>query len=220
MVIFLTNGGNMKRFIICIIALLTAVVCFTACNKSNANSNSTSSPSSESTGYTVEISQSEVTLFVGQTTKLEAIVSKPNVYVFWSIQDSSIAKVSADGTVTALAVGQTICYAKFGTEEAMCLIKVIPQQVTPMLSVSVAHANDSIIMYLGEDVDVNATVRLGDAVVENVEFEYVVANTEVLSVEDGVIHADAVGTSTILVKVNYQGQETSVTLTVTVIEYN
>ena len=212
------NGGNMKRFLICIIALLTAAVCFTACNKNKADSNPTSSPSSESTGYTIEIAQSEVTLFIGETVKLEAIVNKPNVYVFWSVQDKSVATITSDGTVTAVAVGQTICYAKFGGQEAICLIKVVPQQVTPMLSVSVAHQNNSVIMYLGEDVNVNATVKVGDTVIENAEVEYIITNAEVVSVEDGVIHADAVGNTVILVKVTYQGQEASVTLAVTVIE--
>ena len=208
----------MKRFLICIIALLTAAVCFTACNKNKAVSNPTSSPSSESTGYTIEIAQSEVTLFIGETVKLEAIVNKPNVYVFWSVQDKSVATITSDGTVTAVAVGQTICYAKFGGQEAICLIKVVPQQVTPMLSVSVAHQDNSVIMYLGEDVNVNATVKVGDTVIENAEVEYIITNAEVVSVEDGVIHADAVGNTVILVKVTYQGQEASVTLAVTVIE--
>lgn len=215
----------MRKVIICILVLLAFTACFTACKNKKATSQvapdstpTTSESTSDEPSYTIDLSNSEIVLFVGDTFKLEAIVSKPNAYVFWSVQDNSIAKVSNDGTVTALAVGQTICYAKFGTLEAMCLVKVVPQQVTPMLSVSVAHDNNSIIMYLGDDVDVNATVRLGDTVIENAEFSFERSNTEVVSIVEGSIHADAVGTSTILVKVTYQGQEASVTLSVTVIE--
>ena len=62
------------------------------------------------------------------------------------------------------------------------------------------------------------TLKVGDTVIENAEVEYIITNAEVVSVEDGVIHADAVGNTVILVKVTYQGQEASVTLAVTVIE--
>ena len=226
MVSFLTNGGNMRKFILCIVAIIAVVACFTACKKNKANSTVaptstpvTSESVSEAPAYTVELSHSEVTLSVGETFKLEAVASMPNAYIFWRIQDSSIAKVSDDGTVTALAVGQTICYAKFGTEEAMCLIKVAPEQATPMLSVSVAHQNNSVIMYKGNSLNVNATVKLGDQILNDATIEYVVADTSVVSVTDGVITANGVGTAAILVKVTYNGQEAQVVLNVTVIEY-
>lgn len=214
----------MRKVIICILVLLTFTACFTACKKSKDKTQTptstpvTSSPTSEPPAYTIEISQSEVNLFVGDTLQLEAIVSKPNVYVFWSVQDSSIAKVSDEGEITALAVGQTICYAKFGGQEAMCLIKVSPKQATPMLSVEVGHINNSLTMYLGDVVNVNATVKLGDDVVDGASVEYALSSEGIVSIEDNVIVSKAVGTVEIEVKVSYQGQEATVTLTVTVIE--
>lgn len=215
----------MRKVIICILVLLAFTACFTACKNKKATSQvapnstpTTSESTSDEPSYTIDLSNSEIVLFVGDTFKLEVEVSKPNAYVFWSVQDNSIAKVSNDGTVTALAVGQTICYAKFGTLEAMCLIKVVPQQVTPMLSVSVAHENNNIIMYLGDDVDVNATVKLGDDVVDGASVEYALSSEGIVSIEDNVIESKAVGTVEIEVKVSYQGQEATVTLTVTVIE--
>ena len=215
----------MRKLILCLIASIAVVACFTACNKagkSSATASSTpttSKPSSESAAYTLELSHSEITLSVGETFKLEAEVSKPNAYVFWSVQDSSIAKVSSDGTVTALAVGQTICYAKFGTEEAMCLVKVAPEQAAPMLSVSVAHQNNSVILYAGDSLDVNATARFGDQILTDATIEYVVANTSIASVANGTITAKEVGSTTILVKVTYNGQEATVVLAVEVIAY-
>lgn len=214
----------MRKVIICILVLLAFTACFTACKKSKDKTQTptstpvTSSPTSEPPAYTIEISQSEVNLFVGDTLQLEAIVSKPNVYVFWSVQDSSIAKVSDEGEITALAVGQTICYAKFGGQEAMCLIKVSPKQATPMLSVEVGHINNSLTMYLGDVVNVNATVKLGDDVVDGASVEYALSSEGIVSIEDNVIVSKAVGTVEIEVKVSYQGQEATVTLTVTVIE--
>ena len=215
----------MRKFILCIIAIIAVVACFTACKKNKAASTTpsstpvTSESTSEAPSYTIELSYSEITLYVGDTFKLEAEVSKPNAYVFWSVQDSSIAKVSDDGTVTALAVGQTICYAKFGTETAMCLVKVAPEQATPMLSVSVAHKDNSLTMYLGNTIDVNATVRLGEQILEDATIVYTVSDTSVVSVADGVITANGVGTTVILVKVTHNGQEASVVLTVKVIAY-
>ena len=226
MVSFLTNGGNMRKFILCIIAIIAVAVCFTACKKKKAASTVTpsstpvtSESTSEAPSYTIELSYSEITLYVGDTFKLEATVSKPNAYVSWRVQDSSIAKVSSDGTVTALAVGQTICYAKFGSEEAICLVKVAPEQATPMLSVSVAHKDNSLTMYVGNTIDVNATVRLGDQILEDATIVYTVSDTSVVSVTDGVITANGVGTTVILVKVTHNGQEASVVLTVKVIAY-
>ena len=217
----------MRKVIICMLVLLAFTACFTACKKSKKKTQTpppttstpvTSSPTSEPPAYTIEISQSEVSLFVGDTLQLEAIVSKPNVYVFWSVQDSSVAKVSDEGEITALAVGQTICYAKFGGQEAICLIKVSPKQATPMLSVEVGYVNNSLTMYLGDTVNVNATVRLGDDVVDGASVEYALSSAGIVSIEDGVIVSKAIGTVEIEVKVTYQGQEASVTLSVTVIE--
>lgn len=226
MVNFLTNGGNMKKIILLVVAIvILSATCLVSCFGSKdpeKTSNSTpaiSSPSSEAPTYTIELSHSEITLSVGQTFKLEAEVSKPNAYVFWSVQDNSIAKVSDDGTVTALAVGQTICYAKFGKEEAMCLIKVAPEQATPMLSVSVAHKNNELYIYVGDSVDVNATAKLGDQVLTDATITYVVSNTDIVRVTGGTMTALSAGKTTILVKVTYQGQEATVELTVNVITY-
>ena len=218
----------MKKIIICVIAIVVAVACLVVCAKVGKNNSSTSepsstpavsAPSSEAPAYTIELLHSEVTLSVGETFKLEAVVSKPNAYVFWSVQDSTIAKVSNDGTVTALAVGQTICYAKFGTQEAMCLIKVAPEQATPMLSVSVAHQDNSVILYAGDSLDVNATAKLGDKILTDAAIEYIVADTAIVSVANGTITANQVGSTTILVKVTYNGQEATVVLAVSVIAY-
>ena len=213
--------GNMKKVIICIVTLLTFVMCFSACKKDGGETSTnepTSVITSEAPEHTVEISHSDISLLVGETFQLSAESSKPNAIVFWRVDDPKIATVTDDGLVTALAIGQTICKATVGGVEAICLIKVGAKQATPMLSVSVPYDNNDATMLVGETLDVKAEVKLGDTVVTDATIEYVLSESGVVSVANGVITAESIGSTTLIINVSYNGQEASVALVIEVIE--
>lgn len=79
----------------------------------------------------VALNKNEVTLKVGESLQLNAIVSPSsatNKSIAWSSQDSSIAKVDNKGYVTAISQGKTNIKVKTndGGYEASCLVTVNP----------------------------------------------------------------------------------------------
>ncbi len=212
----------MKKFILCIALLLTFVACFTACNKNKEDESTSESVMVESQSSAASISfvKNEVNMKVGEQVQLEVVTSNPNAFVFWEIVDKKIATVSAEGVVTAIAEGQTICYAEYAGQRVACLIKVEPQSAEPLISVSIPYANNSAVLYAGDSLDVNATVKLGDAVLSGASVEYSLDVEGVISIENGVILAEGVGTATVTVVATYEGQTASVQLVVEVLQAN
>ena len=206
----------MKKLFHVLVAMFLGVCCFTACGggEMQESSNSSSEVKQENT---IEFVNNEITLHVGETLQLEVVTSKPNVYVFWSARDTHVATISDNGVVTAIAEGQTICYAEFAGKSAMCLVKVVPKGVEPVLSISASYAGNSVTIYKGETLPISITVKLGDAVVEDAQIEYSVAS-EIASVTDGILSADGVGETTITATVEYNGQTATTTISVTIVE--
>ena len=204
----------MKRIICCFLLMLTCIFCFSACGANSGSQNTNGA----NQGNTIEFVQNEITLCVGDSAKAEVVTSQSNVFVFFSIRDTQLATVSDDGVIVALAEGQTICYAEFGGQTAMCLVKITAKNATPMLSVSVPYAENQVTLYNGDTLDLKVSVKLGDAVVDGAQMEYVVANPAVASVENGVLNGLQVGTTTVTVNVAYEGATASLTLSVSVVE--
>ena len=206
----------MKKLLSVLIAALLSVCCFTACFGGEAQESSSTGGAGKQEN-TIEFVESEITLQVGESAELEVVTSKPNVYVFWSVRDSQVATISDSGVVTAVAAGQTICYAEFGGKSAMCLVKVVEKGAEPVLSVSVPYAGNSVTLYKGDTLAMATTVKLGDTVVEDAQVEYAVAS-EIAVVKDGVLSAATVGETTVTVTVEYDGQTASTTIAVTIVE--
>ncbi len=204
----------MKKLLSVLLAMLLSVCCFTACGGKTQDSSSGSEQKKENT---IEFVDNEITLQVGESLQLEVVTSKPNVYVFWSVRDPQVATISDSGVVTAIAEGQTICYAEFAGKSAMCLVKVVAKGVEPVLSVSASYAGNSITLYKGDTLSMSVTVKLGDTVIEDAQVEYAVAS-EIASVSNGILSAEAVGETTIAVMVEYNGKTATTTIALTIVE--
>ena len=202
----------MKKILCCILTVLLGFTCFVGCDL--ADKSAPDSSSSVTNTNSIEFTQSEINLAVGESVQAEVVTSKNNVYVFWSIRDTEIATVSTTGVITAVAEGQTVCYASFGGVEAMCLIKVSAGKAEPMLSVSFAY--EAITLYAGDTFVLSATAKLGDDTVDGT-FVYEVADSTVVAVEDGAVLARGIGTTTVTIKAEYEGKTASRVLTVTVL---
>ena len=196
--------------------MILGVCCFTACG-GGSEQESSSSSSEVKQESTIEFVNNEITLQVGESLQLEVVTSKPNVYIFWSLRDTHVATISDGGVVTAIAEGQTICYAEFAGKSAMCLVKVVPKGVEPVLSISAPYAENAVTIYKGETLQMAITVKLGDTVVEDAQVEYAVAS-EIASVTDGILSADGVGETTITATVAYNGQTATTSISVTIVE--
>lgn len=211
----------MKRVIYCLFVMLFCSFFWFACNDSKEpteSSSSSSSVTSEVKEPNIYFVENEITLSVGQTVKAEIVTSKNNVFVFWTIRDADLAIVSNDGEITALAIGETICYAEFMGEKVMCLVKITEQQAKPMLSLSVPYSEEGVTVYVGDSLAIKAIVKLGDTTVDSADVEYTVDQTEIIRVEEGKVVGVAAGTATLTITATYEGQTALMTLTVNVVE--
>ena len=199
----------MKKFLSCILASVLAFG-LTSCSifggKGGEDSQSDLSSSIEETSGSISFVNSELNMEIGESVQAEVTTSKKNVYIFWSIRDKEIAKVDSKGVITALAAGETVCYAEFGGETAMCLIKVKEKSATPELSVSVPYYASKVSLYAGAELALNTIVKLGDESVTDATVEYEVADTQIATVSDGKVIGGAIGTTTVTITATYNGQ--------------
>ena len=209
----------MKRIVYCILTVLLGMCCFTACKddgevaSSSSEQTSTSEPKETNN---LHITTNEVTVAVGESMQLTATVDLENVYIFWTVRDDNIATVSSTGVNTGLSEGETICYASFAGESAMCLIKVLPETSQPLLSVSTPY-RDGITLLKGNKFDPLLSIKLGDDVLSDATVQYTVSDTAVVEVVDGLLIARAAGEATVTAKATYGTQEASVSFTVEVL---
>ena len=206
----------MKRFLYCFFAMLLCAFCFSACKQDKPVDSSSTSEVQESSA--IAFVQNEITLALGDSVQAEIETSKKNVFVFWSIRDENLATVSSDGVITALAEGETICYAEFAGERAMCLVKIVAPQAKPLLSVSLPYAEDFVALYVGDSLSIDVAVKLGDFVVNNAQVEYEIAQTDIAHVEGDKVVGEKAGTTTISILATYENQNATAILTVNVVE--
>ena len=206
----------MKRFLYCFFAMLLCAFCFSACKQDKPVDSSSTSEVQESSAITFV--QNEITIAIGKSVQAEIETSKKNVFVFWSIRDENLATVSNDGVITALAEGETICYAEFAGERAMCLVKIVAPQAEPLLSISLPYAEEFVTLYVGDSLSINVDVKLGDSVVNNAQVEYEIAQTDIAYIEGDKVVGEKAGTTTILIHATYENQNATAILTVNVVE--
>jgi hypothetical protein len=211
-------GVIMKRIVYYILTVLLGLSCLVACQGGDAPSTSSEQTSSSETKETnnLHITTNEVILSVGEFTQLVATLDIENAYIFWSVRDENIATISSTGVVTGVSEGETICYASFAGESAMCLVKVLPEVAQPMLSVSTPY-QDGITIFEGSQFNLLLSVKLGDNVLSDATLQYEVSDTDVVEVVDGILVARAVGEATVTIKAIYGTQEASVSLVVGVV---
>ena len=142
----------------------------------------------------VTLNKSATTLYVGDSETLTATVAPAdatNKTVSWTSDDESVATVE-DGEITAVGVGSATITAttEDGDFTATCDVTVNPVAVT-----SVALNKTSTSITYGNTETLTATILPANATNKNIVWTS--SNESVATVEDGVITANAVGTTTI-----------------------
>jgi uncharacterized protein YjdB len=159
----------------------------------------------------VTLNSSEIELIEGERYTLTAKVSPSNAdnkQVLWTSSNSSIATV-VDGIVTALKAGTTTIIATTddGAKTATCKVTVLP---TPVGGISIDKS--SIELFEG-DIDIlTATVTPENA--GNKNLTWTSSNTNIATVEDGVVTAIKAGTATITAKTEDGGKTATCKITV------
>lgn len=202
----------MKKILCCILSMVMLVFGFASCGKTEGAGSSTPNQ-----GATLEFVQEEFNLVVGDSVQAEVVKSNQNGYVFWSIRDENIATISYTGLITAVGAGETVCYAECAGKTAMCLVKVTEPAATQELSVYVPYQDSKITLYANASIGLNAVVKMGDTVVSGATLSYEVADSQVATVADGRVHANAVGETTVTVTAQYDGKTATTVVSLQVI---
>lgn len=203
----------MKKILSFILASVMLMFGLTSC--AFGSNTSDSAPSSEKSS--IEFVQSELEMEIGESVQAEITVSKKNVFIYWNVRDKEIASVSSKGVITALAPGETVVYAEFSGETAMCLVKVKEKSAIPELSVSVPYYDNQVSVYADGTLALNPVVRFGDAIVTDATVEYTVADAQIATVDNGSVIGAAVGTTTVTITATYQSQTATAVVNVQVI---
>ncbi len=159
-------------------------------------------------GSKVTLNKSELTLYVGEETLLEAQAEESVVF---SSSDDSVVYVSEGGVVSALKAGQATVTATAGKAKATC-------KVTVLDSVQFSLKNTQVSLAKGDSINlssqVNRTVNGKDSTAGAISATS--SNESVASVESGVVKLLQNGNATITVVWAFGGKEYSAELLVTV----
>ena len=165
----------------------------------------------------IKLSQTTLTLAVGDEAKLTATVSPDNATnktVTWSSDNTAIATVSAQGTVTAVAEGSAVVTATAGGKSAKCTVTV--QNGTVAVE-SITLSEETLTLTEGATFQLTATVMPDNATDKTVIWNTSDGSIVTVS-EDGLVTAVAEGTATIIASAGGQSTQCEVTVTKEVIE--
>ena len=140
----------------------------------------------------IELSLQDVTLLIGSITTLTAKVypeNATNQQITWTSDDSSIASIDDNGTITALQIGETIITATCGNASATCKVTV-----TPVSPSSIELNIKDMILYVGQSETIQAIVRPANTTYPTVTWQSgdekvatVTADGKVTGISEGVV---------------------------------
>ena len=142
----------------------------------------------------VTLNKTSSEILIGDYEILEATVSPNNATdktIKWSSSDESIATVT-NGIVVAKKIGTTVITASAGGCSDSCIVKVL--NAIPVTSISL---NKTIVTLVvgGDDETITATISPTDAT--NKKIIWTTDDENIATVDEGVIHALAIGETTI-----------------------
>lgn len=144
----------------------------------------------------VEISNNEISIYVGDSRQLTAVVAPDNATykdVTWSSDDENIAIVDEEGNVTAVKEGKAVITVTTvdGNFTATCTVNAIPVDAE-----SIVLDKDSETVELGSTVQLEATVNPSNTTYKDIT--WTTMDDAIASVdENGVVTAKGVGTTVI-----------------------
>lgn len=148
----------------------------------------------------ISVRPDSLTLAIGETSKLKAKITPSELQdvttIKWSSENTAVATVgSSTGTVTAVAVGETVISAKGDSKTGKCVLTVIKERV---FVTGVKLSKSTLTLMVGDIDTLKATVLPANATTKTVTWSS--DKPSFLSVDDkGIITAKASGTATITV---------------------
>ena len=180
---------------------LTATVLTTCQVVAIGCSESATAPSPVPTSLTLSRNTASFT-YLGQALQVNATVKDQNgaamsTAVAWSVEDAGVATVSDAGLITSVRNGATTVWASAGTVTANVAVNVTQHAAAIALS-----TNSATLTYLGQTLQVNATVSDQSGAAMNAAVGWSVDDVSVATVSAaGVITAVRNGSTTVRAKV-------------------
>ncbi len=212
---------NMWVLAFTVIALLGAVGYFAFFNKDDIP---TYVPPEEKVyAKEIKIDQAEVTLNIGDSGVLKAILTPENATnknITWSSNNESVVKIDSSGNIQGLSVGKAIISAKHNDikEPATSIVKVIDPTSSviienPIDVKGISLNNTNIALLKGSSYKLIATINPSDATNKNVTWTS--DNEDILTVdESGNVTAKELGKATITAKAKDGGKSANCHITV------
>ena len=159
----------------------------------------------------ISLNQSDLTLMQSELYKFETSIEPifaADKTVTWTSSDENTATISADGTLTALAIGECTITAHSSNAEvtAQCNVKVIA--ATPK---EVNLNKLSLELMVGAIDNLSATIYPTAA---NQNVSWTSSDPNIVAIENGMVTAISVGTATITATSEEGGQQQSCVVTV------
>ena len=188
----------MKRIIqgLLSIGLLFALVLgIAACNSSSAGSSNNDSVAG------VYFEETNIVLAMEETYQLTA--KNAGKKVTWSSNDDTIVKVDGNGVLTPVGVGVTIVKANDGKSVALCRVEIVMVRVESVLNILVNKS--ALLLREGDSYTLTASVKDASETID-CALEWISANKNIVTVDNGVVAAVGVGTTEIIVKAAWNGK--------------
>ncbi len=150
----------------------------------------------------ITLNKAGLELAANTSEKLTATLSASdsNDVIEWSSDNEAVAMVDKDGNVTGISQGSATitAKAKFGNKTATCLVTVVASgaEIVDVTGVELSPATKDV--PLGNAYTLKAIISPENATNKNVVWTS--SNTNVATVENGVVTAKSLGTTTITVK--------------------
>lgn len=168
----------------------------------------------------ITLSETNITIEKGKTTKLNAIV-KPDDATYktvnWQSSNASVAMVDQDGVVTAIGRGSTVITA--ASADGKCFANCIVNVLVDVESITISKEQLSLVV--GQTYSLYATILPKDATDNDIKWTS--SNNNVVSVDNGQVTAKSPGTA-IVSAISQDGEHaSSCTITVTkseTVDYN
>ena len=190
-----------------IVVICLSVFCFFACEKAPV----------EIAVSSITLSQGTAEMLIGETAQLTATILPQDASdktIIWASSKKSVATVSSNGLITAIAEGQSIITASSGGKSATCQV-IVSSGFVDVVSISLDK--ESIDLEEGGSTILVATVKPSDATDKTVVWSS--SNTNVATVDqNGAVVAVKEGNATITARISDKQAICPVTVKKKVIE--
>lgn len=183
----------MRQFFSFIITVMAVFACTPKLEpESTENGNG---PETVNLVQSVELSISSLSLHPGETITLSVKVNPENASdkdLAWSSSNDGVATVSQSGEVTAIAEGTCTISVSCDGKKAECEVTV----TIPFIPVTSVSLDKTIVgLFIGETIQLSVTVQPENATEK--EISWISTNTDIASVENGLVTAREAGETTI-----------------------